>query len=145
VQQRLSGREFTVDALTDRAGEMAGLASRWRTQTRGGISTLGTTFADPAVAELVTAALGAVGLVGPANVQGFQSEDGAVAVTEINPRFSGGLPLSLAAGADLVGEYVRAVRGRPIRRERLVATPGVTMRRYFEELFEWPPADVEDS
>lgn len=136
VQHRLPGREFTADVLIEDTGDVAGVAPRWRTQTRGGISTHGTTFSDPAVSEPVMAAVHALGLVGAANVQGFRSDDGSVAITEINPRFSGGLPLSLAAGADLVGEYVRAVRGLPIRRERLVATSGVTMRRYFAELFD---------
>lgn len=60
---------------------------------------------------------------------------GQVAITEVNPRFSGGLPLSLAAGADLVGEYLRAVTGLPVRPERLAYRPGVRMTRYHEEVF----------
>ena len=54
----------------------------------------------------------------------------------MNPRFSGGLPLSLAAGADLVGEYLRGVLGQPVRPEELLFRPGVSMFRYFEEVFE---------
>jgi carbamoyl-phosphate synthase large subunit len=54
----------------------------------------------------------------------------------VNPRFSGGLPLSLAAGADLVGEFVRAARGLPVRPERCSFRPGVVMLRYFEDVFE---------
>ena len=53
-----------------------------------------------------------------------------------NPRFSGGLPLSLAAGADLVGQYLRGLLGLPMRPERLRARAGVTMVRYFAEVFE---------
>jgi carbamoyl-phosphate synthase large subunit len=55
----------------------------------------------------------------------------------VNPRFSGGLPLSLHAGADLVGEYLRAIMGRDPRADRLVARPGVTMVRYFDEVYEF--------
>lgn len=135
VQRRATGREFTADVLVDRSGAVAGSVARWRLETRGGISTRGETFAERAVDEVVAAALAAVGLQGPANVQGFV--DGpTVLVTEINPRFSGGLPLSLAAGADLVGEYLRGVRGQPVRADRLVARPGVHMTRYFAEIFE---------
>jgi carbamoyl-phosphate synthase large subunit len=54
----------------------------------------------------------------------------------VNPRFSGGLPLSLAAGADLVGEVVRGTLGQPLRRERLQYRPGVRMIRSFSEVFE---------
>jgi carbamoyl-phosphate synthase large subunit len=57
-------------------------------------------------------------------------------VHEVNPRFSGGLPLTLAAGADVVEEYLRGVMGLPLRPERLVARPGVKMMRYFCEVFE---------
>jgi len=76
-----------------------------------------------------------VRLIGPANVQGFVDGDGGVVIHEVNPRFSGGLPLSLHAGADLVEEYLRAIMGVPVRPERLIARPGVTMLRYFCEVF----------
>jgi len=139
VQQRAAGREFTADLLVGRDGALCGWAARWRLETRGGISTRGETFEDPRVVQLAEAALGAVGHRGPANLQGFVDPSlGAVQVTEINPRFSGGLPLSLAAGCDLVGEYLRAVRGQPIRREQLRARPGVRMTRYFAEVFGEP-------
>lgn len=135
VQTLLSGREFTCDALVDSSGAVAGTAPRWRNETRGGISTKGTTFSDPAVSQASALALKSVGLVGPANVQGFVSEDGRVTVHEINPRFSGGLPLTLAAGCDIVEEYLRDVMGLTVRPERLVPRPDVSMSRYFCEVF----------
>jgi len=136
VQTRLSGREFTVDALVDRDGTLAGAVPRWRLETKAGISTKGRTFQDDELCDGVARVLSAVGLSGPANVQGFVDDDGRAAFVEVNPRFSGGLPLSLAAGADLVGEYVRGILGQPVRRERLAFRPGVTMLRHFEEVFE---------
>jgi carbamoyl-phosphate synthase large subunit len=136
VQTQLTGREFTADVLVDVNGAVVGVAPRWRTETRGGISTKGTTFEDHEVTNVVSLVIKSVGLVGPANVQGFVTEDGAVSVHEINPRFSGGLPLSLAAGADLVEEYLRGVMGLAMRSERVVARPGVTMMRFFCEVFE---------
>ncbi|MBV9410902.1 MAG: ATP-grasp domain-containing protein [Acidimicrobiia bacterium] len=135
VQTRLEGREFTVDALVDRDGELAGAVPRWRLETKAGISTKGRTFSHPELAGAVGALLRALGMTGPANVQGFVA-DGRARFIEVNPRFSGGLPLSLAAGADLVGEYLRGIFGEPLRRERLEYRPGVTMTRHFEEHFE---------
>jgi carbamoyl-phosphate synthase large subunit len=79
--------------------------------------------------------LNILGLVGPANIQGFHTASGEFAFTEVNPRFSGGLPLSLAAGADFVGEYLRGLEGLPVRTERLIAQPGVTMLRHLDEVF----------
>jgi len=51
-------------------------------------------------------------------------------------RFSGGLSLSIAAGTYLVGEYLSAIRGEPIARERLSYRDGVLMLRHFAEVFE---------
>lgn len=136
VQTKVEGREFTADALVFPSGEVCGVAARWRRATKGGISTLGTTFDDHVVTDVVGRVLKAVGHVGPANVQGFVTDDGSVVIVEVNPRFSGGLPLSLYAGADLVGEYLRAIMGREPRPDRLVAKPGVTMFRYFDEIYE---------
>ena len=80
--------------------------------------------------------MAALDLEGPLNVQGFISRDRKITFVEINPRFSGGLPLSLAAGADLVGEYIRGILDEPVRADRLAFRPGVTMIRHFEEVFE---------
>jgi carbamoyl-phosphate synthase large subunit len=136
VQSRLEGLEFTVDALARRDGSLAGAVPRWRLETKAGISTRGRTFSDDGLLELVARVYRATGLEGPANVQGFMTLDGTPSFIEVNPRFSGGLPLSLAAGADLVGEYVQGILGRDIRPERLLARPGVVMLRHFEEIFE---------
>ena len=45
------------------------------------------------------------------------------------------LASSLAAGAELVGEYLRAVFVLPIRTERLAYRSGVRMARYHSEVF----------
>jgi len=95
VQHRLSGSEFTVDALVDERGRLAAAVPRWRLETKAGISTLGETFVDDAVTQGVGALLGALGHTGPANVQGFAADAPAgggrqVVFTEVNPRFSGG-------------------------------------------------------
>ena len=136
VQTRLSGREFTVDCLVDRDGSLAAAVPRWRIETKAGISTKGVTFESEAVLAGVRSLVAVLGLEGIANVQGFVDDDGAVSFVEVNPRFSGGLPLSLAAGADLVGEYVRAVAGHALRRERLSFRAGVSMARYYQEVFQ---------
>lgn len=135
VQTRLIGLEFTVDALVDRGGRLAGAVPRWRLDTRGGITTRGRTFASRPLVDGVAHLLDTVGLVGPATVQGFVDETGHFAFTEVNPRMSGGLPLSLAAGADFVGEYLRGIDGRSPRPERLAGRAGVTVVRHLTEVY----------
>ena len=136
VQSRLTGREFTVDALVARDGSFAGGVARWRLATRGGITTQGETFANEGLLRLVADVLRGLAVRGPANVQGFASPQGNIMFTEVNPRFSGGLALSLAAGADLVGQYLNGVFERPIDPAKLRYRPGVRMLRYFNEVIE---------
>ncbi|SFT36160.1 carbamoyl-phosphate synthase large subunit [Geodermatophilus amargosae] len=135
TQTRLSGREFTADALVGRDGELVTVVPRWRDDTRAGISVKGTTFDSAEVTTVVAAALEAVQLTGPANVQGFVADDGRATVVEVNPRFSGGLPLTLAAGADVVSAYLTGIRDRRAVLPHLWFTPGVRMSRYFAETY----------
>jgi carbamoyl-phosphate synthase large subunit len=135
AQTRLSGREFTADALVDRRGDLLTVVPRWRDETKAGISVKGTTFESEAVTALAGDALRVVGLTGPANVQGFVADDGTATVVEINPRFSGGLPLTLAAGADVVSTYLTGIREPGAQLPQLYFTPGIRMSRYFAETY----------
>jgi carbamoyl-phosphate synthase large subunit len=135
VQTRVRGREFTLDLLIERDGRIAAAVPRWRLETRAGVSTKGETFCDHRVTEIAERVAAAYSLTGAANLQGFVTDDDDVVVIEVNPRFSGGLSLSLAAGADLVGEFVRGALGLSLRPELLAFRPGVTMVRHYTELF----------
>jgi carbamoyl-phosphate synthase large subunit len=136
VQTKITGREFTVDTLSGQDGRLHGAVPRWRLETKAGISTKGVTFRHHELVDLVANVLGALRLEGPACVQGFRTDDGKIVFTEVNPRFSGGLPLSLAAGADLVGQYLSRILGGVVQPERLSFRSGVTMMRYLDEVFE---------
>ncbi|MBO0728691.1 MAG: ATP-grasp domain-containing protein [Acidimicrobiaceae bacterium] len=143
VQSRLKGEEWTADVLVDRNGQLVACVPRWRLEVRGGVSVKGVTFDSQDVTRVCAEALAAVGLTGVANIQGVLDPSGHAAVIEINPRFSGGLPLSLAAGSDLVGTYLAAV----LYPERLITPllfrPGTTMVRHFEEMFEGAATSAE--
>ena len=136
IQTKITGREFTVDTLSGKDGRMCGAVPRWRLETKAGISTKGITFNDPELVAMVAELLGVLRMQGPACVQGFRTDDGQLVFIEVNPRFSGGLPLSLAAGADLVGQYLNGILGGVVQSERLHYRAGVTMLRYFDEVFE---------
>jgi carbamoyl-phosphate synthase large subunit len=136
VQTKITGREFTVDTLSGPDGRLYGAVPRWRLETKAGISTKGVTFRSPELIGMVAKLLGVLRLEGPACAQGFRTDDGQLVFIEVNPRFSGGLPLSLAAGADLVGQCLNRILGGAVQSERLRFRPGVTMLRYFDEVFE---------
>lgn len=136
LQTRLEGAEFTLDALVDRDGSLLGGVPRFRLETKAGISTVGQTFESPELLELTESLLRSIGHTGPANVQGFiDLKTGDFGFMEVNPRFSGALPLSLGSGADLVGQYVTGMFGESIDRDALSFEPGTVMVRYFQETF----------
>lgn len=145
VQTRLAGREFTADVLVDRDGRLVSCVPRWRLSVSSGISVRGETFDSDVVTGLCAETLAAVGLTGVANVQGFVDSSGVASVVEVNPRFSGGLPLTLAAGADVVQAYLWAILHPASRLEPLFFTPGVRMLRHYEEIFDVPFSSHEPS
>jgi carbamoyl-phosphate synthase large subunit len=134
VQTRVEGLEFTIDALVDHGGVLAAAVPRWRLGTDGG-STEGRTFEDPQLVWQAQKLVTALQLEGAVSIGGFMlSSSGRYCFTQVKPRFSDGLSLSLAAGADLVGEYVRGIIGLPLRRERLAHRPGVMVERSSDEV-----------
>ena len=138
VQKQMEGREFTADCLLDPEGRVAVVVPRWRLATRGGISVVGETFRHSGVDRAARRTLTSLGLRGPACVQGFVTPDNHVVIIEVNPRFSGGLDLTLGAGADVVGQYLRMIAGLPIDVRRLDWLEGTRMVRGFHTLIDTP-------
>ncbi|MEV0491999.1 ATP-grasp domain-containing protein [Streptomyces atratus] len=136
VQPLLTGQEFTADCLRWGEGQSV-CALRMRDRVKGGMSVAGTTFHDPRVLKAVRDAIDAVMFEGPCCVQGFITTDPQtpVYITEINPRFGGGIVLSEAAGADIVGRYIGVLAGKDVDRDEMRYASGVSMVRYSEEYF----------
>jgi carbamoyl-phosphate synthase large subunit len=101
VQEFLDGQEYTCDVFVDFEMNVRCVVPRKRIETRGGEVTKSMTEKNPLimdVARSVTEALGAgPGLI---TIQLFLCKDGSIKVVEINPRFGGGAPLGIKAGAD---------------------------------------------
>lgn len=134
VQTRLTGREFTVDVLVSRRRDLIGVSPRWRLATKGGISTSGVTFRHPEVQLLVEQTMHALQYEGVGCLQGFLDDEGRASCVEVNPRFGGGVSLSIAAGAAFAHEFVALTIGESLTGTSLVAQPGVRMTRFFDEV-----------
>jgi carbamoyl-phosphate synthase large subunit len=119
VEQYLDGPEFTIDMLCDFSGRPLSIVPRERVVIRAGVSDRGRTCKDPRLIELARSCAAVLRFAGPVNIQ-CRVVDGHPVVFEINPRFSGGIPLTIAAGADFprmlaelaLGQRVRAGIGR---------------------------------
>lgn len=113
VQEYLDGPEFTIDMLCDFSGRPLSIVPRERIVIRAGMSDRGRTVKDPRLVDLAVACAAALPFAGPINIQCRMVADRPV-VFEINPRFSGGMPLTIEAGADFPRMLGQLALGRRV-------------------------------
>ena len=125
VQEYLNGKEYTIDLLADFRGNVISVVPRERMVIRSGVTDRGQTLYHPEMIRLAVSAANALDIRGPANIQ--VKLDGETAkIFEINPRFSGGIPLTIGAGADFPAWLIEMCLGRRVRpcigkfRDRLI-------------------------
>ena len=136
VQDAVDGREFTVDAFAAAPGRVVAAVPRERIAIKAGVSVKGRTYHDPAIESIVCSVVEKSGLQGPANVQGMLRDDRSFSIIEMNPRFSGTLALTTAAGINFASLLIDTIEGRPIPDLRGRHEAGLTMMRYWSEVFE---------
>jgi len=134
IQEFVNGIEYTVDCFCDACGRPVSVVPRERLEVRAGEVSKSRTVKNE---ELIRAAMNVCSRLkgmGPITVQCIKTPEGELKFTEINPRLAGGVPLSIAAGAD----YCRYFRDLAAGRE-LCSDIGnfreLTMLRYDEAVF----------
>jgi carbamoyl-phosphate synthase large subunit len=113
IQEYLDGPEYTIDLLCDFGGRPLSVVPRERVVIRAGVIDRGRTVLDPALIDLALACARVLPFRGPVNVQ-CRTVNGRPTVFEINPRFSGGIPLTIAAGADFPRMLLELAMGRRV-------------------------------
>ena len=113
VEEYLDGPEYTIDVLCDFDGAALAVVPRERVVIRAGVFDRGRTVADPRLIDLGLACARAIRFAGAVNIQ-CRIVDGTPVVFEINPRFSGGIPLTIAAGAHFPAMLVQLALGRSV-------------------------------
>lgn len=113
IQEFLQGPEFTIDVLCDDYGRALSIVPRERLLIRAGVSDRGRTVKNPMLQALAERVIDAIPFFGPVNIQCRMRGETPV-VFEINPRFSGGIALTIAAGADFPAMLVRMAAGEGI-------------------------------
>ena len=138
VQECLPGQEFTIDVYRTRQGEVRCVVPRQRLVVRCGEVEKGLTVNDPALIEAAVRLSAHLGDIwGVFCCQCRRKADGADAPRffEINPRFGGGVPLAMAAGADLPLYLLQEVTGRPITAKIGEFQDRLLMLRYDEAIY----------
>jgi carbamoyl-phosphate synthase large subunit len=134
VQEFLDGPEFTIDMLCDFDARPLAIVPRERVVIRAGVSDRGRTVRTPELMDLAEAVARTLPFFGPVNIQ-CRVVDGRPIVFEINPRFSGGIPLTIAAGADFPRMLLQLTRGRRVAPAIGAFREGLWMSSYEETVF----------
>jgi carbamoyl-phosphate synthase large subunit len=113
IQEYLDGPEFTIDMCCDFESRVLSIVPRERVVIRAGVIDRGRTVRDEALMALGESVAAVLPFVGAVNVQ-CRVVNGVPVVFEINPRFSGGIPLTIAAGADFPRMLVDLAVGRSV-------------------------------
>ena len=134
VQDHLPGTEFTVDVLCDFNGLVLSIVPRERLVIRAGVSDKGITRRHIEVMAFAKGIAEKLEIIGPANIQcKWDGED--VSLIEVNPRFSGGIPLTIAAGADFPGWLVQLKGGLQLLPQLGKFRDGLAMMSFEESIF----------
>ncbi len=114
IQEFLPGQEYSVDVIADAETRVVAAVPRIRARVDSGVSIAGVTVHDAELETMAAAIANAIGLVGVANVQLRRTAAGVPALLEVNPRFAGANPLTIAAGVDLPSLALDLALGRPL-------------------------------
>ncbi len=136
VQEFVEGAEYTLDVYTGFDGRPRCVVPRKRLEVRGGEVSKGLIVKDPAimaigrrVAEMLGECRGVI------TVQCIATPDRRIRVIEINPRFGGGVPLAIHAGADFPKWILSELLGK---RPRIISTgfrDNIAMLRFDDSVY----------
>jgi len=136
IQEFARGDEHTVDVYAGLDGVPRVAVPRRRIEVRGGEVSKARTVRHP---EIIRQSLGLVEAlaecVGVVTIQCFLQPDGRVKFIEINPRFGGGVPLAIEAGADFPRWLIEEHLGRKPKIQPDGWQDGLVMLRYDAAVF----------
>lgn len=110
----LPGMEYTVDCLFDFGGIPVVIVPRKRLEIIHGKSAVGETQRHPEIEDKVKKLSSLFKFIGHVNIQFKPDASGMMKLVEINPRFSGGLPITAEAGANTPELLYRMLSGEKV-------------------------------
>ncbi len=136
VQEYVEGAEYTLDVYTGFDGIPRCIVPRKRLEVRGGEVSKGLIVKDKrimAIGSRVARVLGECR--GVITVQCIMRPDRRIRVIEINPRFGGGVPLAINAGADFPRWILTELLGRKPRINPTGFRDDIAMLRFDDSVF----------
>ena len=114
VQEFIEGTEYSVDVFCDFDSNPITVVPRIRLATRGGEIAKGQISRDREIINDVMRMLDILKPVGHITIQCMKTKRG-IEYIEINPRFGGGAPMSIDAGADSCENLYRLLLGEKLQ------------------------------
>lgn len=130
VQECAEGTEYTFDVFVDFDGDVVSVVPRVRIAVRGGEILKGKIDLNADLIADATRLVKALKPRGHVTVQGILGKDSVLRYLEINPRFGGGAPMSIAAGADSCEWLYRILAKMPIEKDKIKVRDGAAFARF---------------
>jgi hypothetical protein len=113
IQEMIFGDEYTVDVFCDFNSEPITIVPRKRIATRSGEISKGIILKDKEIIEEIKKLVKSLKPKGHITVQCIKTKKG-VEFIEINPRFGGGAPMSIVAGANSCENLISLCLGKKL-------------------------------
>lgn len=113
VTDYIQGNEYTVDILCDFDGDCISIVPRKRLVVRAGEVQKGIVEKNQTIIDETRKVLEILRPIGPITLQCIVNESGVYFI-EINPRFGGGAPMSIKAGANSPKNIYRMLQGEKL-------------------------------
>ena len=130
VQPFIAGEEYTVDVFCDFYGNPIYITPRKRLAVRAGEVLKTEISQDSKIICEVEQLIAILKPCGPITVQLIRDEKGEDYYIEINPRFGGGAPLSMRAGANSAEALLQLLSGMSIGYKKNAAIDGAIYCRF---------------
>lgn len=145
VQEYIDGQEYTCDVYVDFNMNVRTVVPRQRIEIRAGEVSKARTVKDLSLIEecrrLIDTLRAGPGVI---TIQCFITKDNKIRFIEINPRFGGGVPLSIKAGANFPKWIMQEALNRPINAKLTDWEENIYMLRYDEAVWIKKPIAPED-
>ncbi len=134
IQEFLPGEEYSVDVLITKDGNVIAAVPRERLKIDSGIAVTSKTLVDADLENFARQVAVQVGLTYTVNIQFRRDKNGKPCLLEVNPRFPGTMPLTVASGVNMPRLSLEHLLG-------LELTPAMgnfqelAMVRYWQEKF----------
>jgi len=135
-QELVKGTEYTCDVYVDFGMKVHCVVPRKRIEVRAGEVSKGQVVKNTQIMSKAAALVEKLG-AGPGviTLQLFLTDDGRIKFIEINPRFGGGVPLSIKAGADFPKWIFQELTDKKTNIRHDSFKDGLIMLRYDSEVW----------